>query len=59
MRMRRLLEVILEGSGSAPHVPRPTEELLVVLLLVCCPHTAHPTLPGVSYGISRPTRRPM
>ena len=47
MRISGLLEVILQGSGSAPPVPPCTKEEVAVLLLGCCPPTAPSTSPGV------------
>ena len=40
MHTSNLLEVISCGSGSAPAVPPPTKEQILVLLLVWCPSTA-------------------
>lgn len=42
-----LLEVILQGSGSALPVLPCTKEDVAVLLLSCCPHMASPTSPDV------------
>jgi len=42
-----LLEVILQGSGSAPLVPPCTKEEVALQLLGCCLPTARTTSPGV------------
>ncbi|KAI3370166.1 hypothetical protein L3Q82_024451 [Scortum barcoo] len=48
MHICGLLEVILQGSGSAPPVPPCTKaEVAVLLLLGCCPPTASSTSPDV------------
>ncbi|KAI3355125.1 hypothetical protein L3Q82_017989 [Scortum barcoo] len=47
MHICGLLEVILQGSGSAPPVPPCTKAELAVLLLGCCPPTASSTSPDV------------
>ncbi|KAL6455333.1 hypothetical protein MHYP_G00362270 [Metynnis hypsauchen] len=47
MHICGLLEVILQGSGSAPPVPPCTKAEVAVLLLGCCPPTASSTSPGV------------
>ncbi|KAL7825913.1 hypothetical protein SRHO_G00336510 [Serrasalmus rhombeus] len=47
MHICGLLEVILQGSGSAPPVPPCTKAEVAVLLLGCCPPTASSTFPGV------------
>jgi len=47
MHINGLLEVILQGSGSAPPVPLCTKEEVADLLLGCCPPTAPSTSPGV------------
>ncbi|KAI3364868.1 hypothetical protein L3Q82_001053 [Scortum barcoo] len=52
MHICGLLEVILQGSGSAPPVPPCTKAEVAVLLLGCCPPTASSTSPDVLYGLS-------
>ncbi|KAI3368039.1 hypothetical protein L3Q82_026865 [Scortum barcoo] len=47
MHICGLLEVILQGSGSAPPVPPCTKAEVAVLLLGCCPPTASSTSPDV------------
>ena len=47
MHICGLLEVILQGSGSAPPAPPCTKAGVAVLLLVCCPPTASSTSPDV------------
>lgn len=47
MDISGLLEVILQGSGTAPPVPPCTKEEVAVLLLGCCPPTAPSMSPGV------------
>ncbi|MED6269540.1 hypothetical protein CHARACLAT_000550, partial [Characodon lateralis] len=47
MHIGGLLEVILQGSGSAPPAPPCTKAEVAVLLLGCCPPTASSTSPGV------------
>ncbi|KAI3354726.1 hypothetical protein L3Q82_004510 [Scortum barcoo] len=47
MHICGLLEVILQGSGSAPPVPPCTKVEVAVLLLGCCPPTASSTSPDV------------
>uniref|UniRef100_A0A3B5QS54 NACHT domain-containing protein n=1 Tax=Xiphophorus maculatus TaxID=8083 RepID=A0A3B5QS54_XIPMA len=47
MHICGLLEIILQGSGSAPPVPSCTKAEVAVLLLGCCPPTASSTSPGV------------
>ncbi|KAL0183818.1 hypothetical protein M9458_019514 [Cirrhinus mrigala] len=45
MHICGLLEVILQGSGSAPPVPPYTKGEVAFLLLGCCPSTASSTSP--------------
>ncbi|CAM4712114.1 unnamed protein product [Leuciscus chuanchicus] len=47
MHICGLLEVILQGSGSAPPAPPCTKAEVAVLLLSCCPPTASSTSPDV------------
>lgn len=47
MHICGLLEVILQGSGSAPPAPPCTKAEVAVLLLGCCPPTASSTSPDV------------
>ena len=47
MHICGLLEVILQGSGSAPPAPPYTKAEVAVLLLGCCPPTASSTSPDV------------
>ncbi|KAI3358489.1 hypothetical protein L3Q82_014907 [Scortum barcoo] len=47
MHICGLLEVILQGSGSAPPVPPCTKAEVAVLLLGCCPPTASSVSPDV------------
>ncbi|KAI4880018.1 hypothetical protein NFI96_018964, partial [Prochilodus magdalenae] len=47
MHICGLLEVILQGSGSAPPVPPCTKAEVAVLLRGCCPPMASSTSPGV------------
>ncbi|KAI3357422.1 hypothetical protein L3Q82_015857 [Scortum barcoo] len=47
MHICGLLEVILQGSGSAPPVPPCTKAEVAVLLLGCCPPTASSMSPDV------------
>ncbi|KAI4887677.1 hypothetical protein NFI96_014865 [Prochilodus magdalenae] len=47
MHICGLLEVILQGSGSAPPVSPCTKAEVAVLLLGCCPPTASSTSPSI------------
>ena len=47
MHICGLLEVILQGSGSAPPAPPCTKAEVAVLLVGCCPPTASSTSPDV------------
>lgn len=47
MHICGLLELILQGSGSVPHVPPCTKKEVGVLLLGCCPPTAFSMSPDV------------
>ncbi|KAL0185736.1 hypothetical protein M9458_017406, partial [Cirrhinus mrigala] len=51
MHICGLLEVILQGSGSAPPVPPCTKVEVAVLLLGCCPPTASSTSPDRLYAL--------
>ncbi|KAI3355367.1 hypothetical protein L3Q82_018209, partial [Scortum barcoo] len=51
MHICGLLEVILQGSGSAPPVPPCTKAEVAVLLLGCCPPTASSTSPDAPRSV--------
>ncbi|KAI3351765.1 hypothetical protein L3Q82_020600 [Scortum barcoo] len=60
MHICGLLEVILQGSGSAPPVPPCTKaEVAVLLLGCCCPPTASPPRLLMYWPVSWQTMRPV